>query len=150
MKDYTLAFPIRNSHILLGMKKRSFGMGKWNGFGGKVHQGENILCAAQRELHEECGIAGGEWFHHASIMNYFPDVPDRMVHIYAVKNFMNEPQETDEMRPEWFNLNDIPYAEMWESDRHWLPFLIEGKKFEGSVRFDENFNMIENTFSVIP
>ena len=38
------------------MKKRGFGMGKWNGFGGKVELNETIYNAAERELKEECNI----------------------------------------------------------------------------------------------
>ena len=38
------------------MKKRGFGMGKWNGFGGKVELNETISSAANRELFEECGL----------------------------------------------------------------------------------------------
>jgi 8-oxo-dGTP pyrophosphatase MutT (NUDIX family) len=34
--------------ILLGLKKRGFGEGKWNGFGGKVHVNETIRQAAVR------------------------------------------------------------------------------------------------------
>ena len=37
------------------MKKRGFGAGKWNGFGGKVEPGETIVEAAVREVKEECG-----------------------------------------------------------------------------------------------
>jgi len=40
------------SRILLGMKKRGLGIGKWNGFGGKLEPGESIEAAAARELHE--------------------------------------------------------------------------------------------------
>lgn len=42
--------------ILLGMKKRGFGVGKWNGFGGKVSEGETIFQGALRELKEEASI----------------------------------------------------------------------------------------------
>lgn len=34
--------------VLLGMKKRGFGAGKWNGFGGKVQPGETIEEAARQ------------------------------------------------------------------------------------------------------
>jgi 8-oxo-dGTP diphosphatase/2-hydroxy-dATP diphosphatase len=48
---------VRQTHrILLGMKKRGFGAGRWNGFGGKVHEGESIEDAAKRELSEEAHI----------------------------------------------------------------------------------------------
>ena len=70
-KDYTLVFCVKrengdfdhndldytkNSLILLGMKKRGFGTGKWNGFGGKVEAGESNEQAALRELKEESSI----------------------------------------------------------------------------------------------
>ncbi len=42
--------------ILLGMKKRGFGEGKWNGFGGKLEPGERMIQCAQRELEEESGL----------------------------------------------------------------------------------------------
>jgi 8-oxo-dGTP diphosphatase / 2-hydroxy-dATP diphosphatase len=34
--------------VLLGLKKKGFGKGKWNGFGGKVEKNETILEAAIR------------------------------------------------------------------------------------------------------
>jgi 8-oxo-dGTP pyrophosphatase MutT (NUDIX family) len=36
------------------MKKRGFGAGKFNGFGGKVEPQESILEGAIREFREEC------------------------------------------------------------------------------------------------
>ena len=39
------------------MKKRGFGVGKWNGFGGKVEAGETVVEAAAREVTEECGYS---------------------------------------------------------------------------------------------
>ena len=47
-KLLTLLFVLRPGQVLLGMKKRGFGKGRWNGFGGKVHQGESIEKAAIR------------------------------------------------------------------------------------------------------
>ena len=35
-KLLTLVFLREGGKVLLGMKKRGFGVGKWNGFGGKV------------------------------------------------------------------------------------------------------------------
>lgn len=34
--------------VLLGFKKRGFGVNKWNGFGGKVNPNESICEAAVR------------------------------------------------------------------------------------------------------
>ena len=47
-KLLTLVFIIEPERILLGMKKRGFGAGWWNGFGGKVQSDETIEEAARR------------------------------------------------------------------------------------------------------
>ena len=47
-KLLTLVLVVRPGRVLLGMKKRGFGVGKWNGFGGKVQQGETIEEGARR------------------------------------------------------------------------------------------------------
>ena len=55
-KKLTLVLLHQGGRVLLGMKKRGFGAGKWNGFGGKVEGVETVVQAAQRELQEEAGI----------------------------------------------------------------------------------------------
>lgn len=32
-----------------------------------------------------------------------------------------------EIRPEWFNENEIPFDKMWKDDIHWLPHLVNNK-----------------------
>ena len=38
------------------MKKRGFGKDKYNGFGGKINDDEDVEDAAIRELYEESGV----------------------------------------------------------------------------------------------
>lgn len=47
-KLYTLVLVMQPQRVLLGMKKRGFGAGLWNGFGGKVQLGETVEQAARR------------------------------------------------------------------------------------------------------
>lgn len=47
-KLLTLVMVVQPGRVLLGMKKRGFGAGRWNGFGGKVQDGETIEDAARR------------------------------------------------------------------------------------------------------
>ena len=59
MKPTTLVFPIdEKNRILLGRKKRGFGAYKYNGFGGKLDNGESFRECAIRELFEESGLQG--------------------------------------------------------------------------------------------
>ena len=55
-KVMTLLMVVQGQRVLLGEKKRGFGEGFWNGFGGKVDAGESVDEAALRELREEAGI----------------------------------------------------------------------------------------------
>lgn len=48
MKKFTLVLVIKESQVLLGLKKRGLGEGKWNGFGGKVETNETVIHAAVR------------------------------------------------------------------------------------------------------
>jgi len=55
-KIATVLVVVKDGKVLLGMKKRGFGEGRWNGFGGKPNAGESVEEAAIRETQEECGI----------------------------------------------------------------------------------------------
>ena len=47
-KVLTLVMIKEDTRILLGMKKRGFGVNRWNGFGGKVEHGDSIAEGAKR------------------------------------------------------------------------------------------------------
>jgi 8-oxo-dGTP diphosphatase/2-hydroxy-dATP diphosphatase len=57
-KLYTLVFVKDSStkKILLGLKKRGFGMNKWNGFGGKLETNETFLECAERYIFNHLDI----------------------------------------------------------------------------------------------
>ncbi|NTU69400.1 8-oxo-dGTP diphosphatase [bacterium] len=126
--------------ILLGMKKRGFGVGRWNGFGGKLIEGETIDDAAHREVTEEIGIKMNKLERHGVITFYEADPIPLEVTIFSCDDFSGEPKESDEMKPKWFPINSIPYEEMWPDDKYWLPLLIDGKKFKGKFWFKDKNN----------
>ena len=152
MRDVTLLFPVRRdaagriSHICLAIKKRGFGAGKWNGTGGKVAPGESIREAAIREAHEEICVMVRELRQAALLDFHFPHNPDwdQRGHVYLAESWDGEPAESEEMRPQWFAVADIPYAGMWSDDSHWLPQVLAGDMVRGAFSFgpaDETLDM---------
>ena len=126
---------MKDDKVLLAMKKRGFGVGKWNGIGGKVQDGETIEIAAAREIQEEIEglVDPAKMENIGNIEFYFKDNPgwNQKMHIFMVKNWKGEPQESEEMKPQWFDVKDIPFDAMWPDDKHWLPMVLAGKKVEG-------------------
>lgn len=130
------------NRILLAMKKRGFGAGHWNGAGGKLLPEETVLAGIVRELQEETGILlEASRFEEMGMLHFrFPYNPslDQKCSVFRVTEYTGpEPIETDEMRPEWFNIGEIPYGSMWADDIYWLPDLILGEQFEWTFAFDE-------------
>lgn len=150
-KILTLCLAVHDGKVFLGMKKRGFGMGRWNGFGGKVEPGETIIDAAKHEMFEECGVTVGEMeelgVHEFEFDSKRGEILE--VHVFRVDGFTGEPEETEEMKPEWFALADIPYDRMWPDDIHWLPLFLEGKKFRTKFLFGEKDAVLEQDIRVI-
>lgn len=143
-KVKTLCIIEKGNQVLLGMKKKGFGEGWWNGFGGKVEEGEEIEEAAIRETQEEVGIKINKLEKRGTILFHFKGDPDPIeMHIFAVIDFKGKPIESEEMKPRWFDKKDIPYDKMWPADREWLPIYLEGKYFEGEVHFTPDKEVID-------
>lgn len=133
MKHVTLLFLRRDNQILLAMKKRGFGINKWNGVGGKLDEGETREQAAVRECQEEIDVTPNNIKLVGEID--FTDLPDvhHYCHVYTATQWEGEPAETEEMRPQWFDIDKIPYDSMWPDDELWLPKLLEGKPFTAEI-----------------
>ena len=153
MRNATLCLLLKNDEILLAMKKRGFGVGKWNGVGGKVdpEKDKSILEATIRETQEEIGVRASNLEKVAILKFRFPykEEWNQDVHIYLTRNWDGEPLESEEMAPKWFKIKDIPYSEMWADDKFWLPHVLDGKKVEGEFVFREGEIIDKHNISFI-
>jgi len=144
-KVLTLCIPHQGKKVLLGMKKRGFGAGRWNGFGGKLAVGETIEDATRREAREEAGIEITAMEKVGLIDFEFKGNPEILeVHIFKVHDFSGKPKEGEEMRPEWFFVDEIPFNEMWSDDPYWFPLFLQGKKFKGYFLFDKSDKVLKH------
>ncbi|KAJ8036799.1 7,8-dihydro-8-oxoguanine triphosphatase [Holothuria leucospilota] len=201
-KLLTLVFVHKDSKVLLGMKKRGFGVNRWNGFGGKVQKGETI-----EEGAKSMGFTRSKGYRKVRGLN--DDVIDREivragearlttglsqpyketsrndlsrclemleescltvkhlteiaridfefvgeeqileVHVFKTDQFEGEPTETEEMRPKWFSVNDIPFKEMWPDDILWFPHLLNGTKFNGYFKFKGHDEIVDYTIKEV-
>ena len=139
MKKVTCLVLIRKGdQVLLGLKKRGFGAGNWNGFGGKLMPGESALEAAIRELLEESGLIGERLEECAQLHFDFETTPDIVdCTVFLCDTFSGEPIETDEMRPQWYPLGALPFDHMWPGDKHWIPQVLAGKKLDAAFHFKD-------------
>lgn len=149
MKNLTLCFLVRDDEVCLAMKKRGFGEGKWNGYGGKLEEGETATQAAVREIQEESEvIVREEDLQPAGVIDfYFKDNPEwnQKVHIFTVFTWDRDPIETEEMRPQWFPHSSLSTINMWDGDILWLPQVLRGESVSGSCNFSGNPPKVEST-----
>lgn len=139
-KTLSLLFLRKGNRLLLAMKKRGFGEGRWNGVGGKVEDDESIESAMIRESKEEIGVTPTKYEKVGDISfdEFFKGEPTIMhVHIFMASQWQGEPIESEEMAPKWFNIDDIPYDAMWPDDIYWLPQVLDGKKVSAQFKLDE-------------
>jgi len=139
----TLTFVISSGKVLLIRKKRGFGAGKVNGVGGKVEDGEPLEEAARREILEEVGLKVPN-VHHRGVLHFYSSnrEPDWIVHVFVADSYEGEATRSEEAEPLWVPLSSIPFSEMWEDDRHWLPHVLSGYNVEGHFYFDGDYSRL--------
>lgn len=140
MKLTNLCFLVREDEVLLAMKKRGFGVGKYNGVGGKVGDGESIKKAMVREALEEIAVRISETdlVQRAILRFSFDGNPkwNQECHVFVTEKWRGEPAETEEMRPEWFSVTKLPFERMWIDDSFWLPKVLSGESIQAEFYFN--------------
>lgn len=145
MLETTLCLLKKDNKILLAMKKRGFGEGKYNGVGGKIESGETPEEAMIRETEEEIAVTpiNYEKVGFLEFDEYYKGKKGRVVfHLYIVNKWIGEPTESEEMNPKWFDIKDIPYDKMFPDDKYWLPLILDGKKIRAYFDFDEEWKLL--------
>jgi 8-oxo-dGTP diphosphatase len=128
----TATGPDGTARVLLGHKKTGLGQGKIVGLGGHVDPGETAAEAAVREVKEESGlvVARAALAEAARLTFLFPAHPawDMDVDVFTCGQWSGEPAESDEIRPQWFPVADLPFGQMWDDGPRWLPRVLAGER----------------------
>ena len=149
MIQATLWVMIKYNQIFLWEKKRWFAKWVLNWVWWKLEWKESIENCMIREAKEEIGIDIVEKnLDKLAVLHfYFEEIPDwnMDVHIFNIKYFSWDIIETEEIKPFWYNLNEIPYDKMWKDDIYWLPRVLNWEKdIEYNFYFDnDNWSLIK-------
>ena len=139
----------RRQRILLGLKNRGFGTGKYNSFGGKfLHDDETtntgggaketVEACACRELEEETNLRIPPEEMKASKVGiqkftFADNDKEMLVHLFFIdlankyyrSSWSYEIKECEEISPRWFeHFDDVPLDNMFADDSLWMTTLL--------------------------
>jgi len=103
-------------------------LGKYNGLGGKMEPGEDIVECMRREIHEEAHIECTELSLRGSVNwpGFGKNGEDWLGFIFLITRFEGVPPPCNaEGELEWVALDRIFELPMWEGDRHFLPLVFD-------------------------
>ncbi|WP_163162963.1 8-oxo-dGTP diphosphatase [Arthrobacter sp. Alg241-R88] len=154
----TLCFLLRDGdsgpEVLLGLKRTGFGTGKIVGIGGHVEPGESEAEAVVREVREETGVTvRPEDLADAGVVQFvFPAKPawDMHTRLFTARRWVGEPEESDEITPQWFQTGILPVDRMWQDADHWLPVVLEGGRVNVVVTLNSDNETVASSVSLLP
>lgn len=132
--------------VLLGRKKQGFGAGKIMGLGGKVMPGESDAVGAVREVREEANIAiapdSASW--RATLTFLFPAQPhlNAVVTVFFGQRWTGQVQDSEEIVPQWFDVDSLPLGQMWDDEGYWLPRVLAGELLAGTITYDDSGTLV--------
>jgi 8-oxo-dGTP diphosphatase len=101
--------------------------GKYNGLGGKLHRGEDVVSGLCREIREEAGIECEEMELAGTISwpGFGKGGEDWFGFIFRVGRFRGEPRErSPEGSLHWVPIGEVLELPLWEGDRYFLPLVL--------------------------
>lgn len=130
------------TEVLLGRKKEGLGKGNFVGLGGKLEPGESAVDATVREVFEEAGVvvAASDLEPRGRLTYHFPhrQAWSQESNVFVCRSWLGEPVGSDELDPEWFALDAVPFDEMWDDARRWLPTVLSGGRVRRTFVFGED------------
>lgn len=116
-------------------------LGKYNGLGGKMEAGEDVVSCMQREIVEEAGLQCKEMTLRGTVnwTGFGPYGEDWLGFIFLITRFVGELKKSNnEGDLGWHLVDRIQELPMWEGDRFFLPLVFDNdpRAFHGYMPYD--------------
>jgi 8-oxo-dGTP diphosphatase len=114
--------------------------GKYNGLGGKLHAGEDVVAGMRREIREEAGLECDTMLLRGTISwpGFGKHGEDWFGFIFRIDAWNGTPlTENDEGTLEWVDVARVLDLPLWEGDRYFVPLVFErtDRQFHGVMPY---------------
>jgi 8-oxo-dGTP diphosphatase len=134
--------PDRQQVLLVHRNARSSDhhLGKYNGLGGKMKEGEDVSSCMAREIQEEAGICCRDMNLRGTVNwpGFGPKGENWLGFIFLITAFAGTPKASNEEGDlSWHPLAEIDRLPMWEGDRFFLPLVFDDdpRPFHGCMPY---------------
>ncbi|MHC4872524.1 MAG: NUDIX hydrolase [Planctomycetota bacterium] len=103
-------------------------IGKYNGVGGKMEPGEDVMACIKREIKEETNICADKIVLKGTVnwTGFGNNAENWLGFIFRVDSFSGTPYKSNEEGDlVWVDIAEIYNLPMWEGDRHFLPMIFD-------------------------
>jgi 8-oxo-dGTP diphosphatase len=140
----TLCFIIKDHKILLGRKNYGEMAGKYVFPGGKMEYTDvNIFESIKREVFEETGLSITNPILVSQINFHQKNVESCSIYAFQSNQISGELIDTSELTNSWFDLDNIPFGQMWDSDKLWFYPSFDNQPNIINIFKDENRNVLQ-------
>jgi 8-oxo-dGTP diphosphatase len=147
----TIIFIFKNGKVLLqkGALSKKINAGLWNGLGGHIERGEDILSAARRELLEEAGISCESIHLNGTVVIDVNKTEGILLFVFSGNGFTGEITPSEEGRLAWFDPGKLPSDEIVDDVPELISHIFDATSrknlFYLLYTYDKNGNRITNS-----
>jgi 8-oxo-dGTP diphosphatase len=128
--------------------------GKYNGLGGKLDAGEDVVSCMRREIREEAGLECEALVLRGTVSwpGFGKHGEDWFGFVFRIDRWSGTPRaDNPEGTLEWVEADRILELPLWEGDRYFLPLVFErtGRQFHGVMPYRDG-RPVSWSYNLVP